>query len=423
MALPKLNPASTTNANVLPVTGTLGNVSSSLPFGVYAANSFFQTGAIDQVAFTYKKLGGDILDIELTEGNVYAAYEESVLEYSYLLNIHQSKNSLASFLGHTTASFNSDGQIQSADSLSGLNLELRYPKYDYGYIRRYSDKVSTETNMGGTEPIYSGSFTRIAGESDYDLQSIISSSALTSSMPYFEKVGDRRIIVRRVYYKTPNAMWRFYGYYGGFSAVGNLRTYGQYADDSTFDIVPVWQNKLQSMAYEDALNVRVSHWAYEIKDNKIRLHPTPAGTSPAKFWFQFTIETVPWEASGSAARSIVGTNNMNTLPFQNVAYNSINSIGKQWIRRFALALAKEMLGQVRGKFATVPIPGESVTLNAADLLGQAKAEQDALRDELKVTFDELTYTKLAENDAALSDNAEKLLSDIPAGIYVGQLNG
>tara|TARA_R110000824_G_scaffold16935_3_gene69490 strand:- start:2429 stop:3688 length:1260 start_codon:yes stop_codon:yes gene_type:complete len=419
MALPKLNPASTTNVNVLPATGSTTKVSATLPFGMYAQSVDFLSGAADQVAFTYKKLGGDILDIELTEGNVYAAYEESVLEYSYLLNIHQSKNSLASFLGHTTASFNSDGQIKSGDSLSGSNLELRYPRYDYGYVRRYSDKISTETNLGGIEPIYSGSFSRIANQSDYDLQSIISSSALTSSMPYFNKVGDKRIIIRKVFYKTPNAMWRFYGYYGGFSAVGNLRTYGQYADDSTFDIVPVWQNKLQSMAYEDALNVRVSHWSYEIRDNKIRIQPTPDGTSPQKYWFYFTVENVPWEASGSAAASVKGINNMNTLPFQNVTYTSINSIGKQWIRRFALALAKEMLGQVRGKFATVPIPGESVTLNAADLLGQAKAEQDALREELKTTFDELTYTKLAENDAALSDNAEKLLSDIPAGIYVG----
>jgi hypothetical protein len=215
-------------------------------------------------------------------------------------------------------------------------------------------------------------------------------------------------------------MWRFYGYYGGFSVVGNLRTYGQYADDSTFDIVPVWQNKLQSMAYEDALNTRVSHWTYEIKNNKIRIFPEPDGTSPEKYWFQFTIEETPWEETASDRSSgVLGINNMNTLPFQNIAYTSINSIGKQWIRRFALALSKETLGQIRGKFGVIPIPGESVTLNAADLLGQAKAEQDALREELKATFDELTYAKLAETDAGISDNTEKVLSDVPAGIYVG----
>jgi len=423
MALPVLTPASTTNTNVLPSTGSAANVAATLPFGMYASATDFLAGASDQVAYTYKKLGGDVLDIELTEGNIYSAYEEAVLEYSYIVNVHQSKNSLSSFLGHTTASFDQDGQIKSGESLSGSQIELRYPKFDYGYARRYSDRAITEADLGGNVNIYSGSLDSVPGQCDYDLQNIISSSAATdTTVPYFGKVGNKRIIIRRFYYKTPAAMWRFYGYYGGFSVVGNLRTYGQYADDSTFDIVPVWQNKLQSMAYEDALNVRVSHWSYEIKNNIIRIHPTPGSTTPLKYWFQFTIEddANAWEDSESNRRSGVdGINNMNTLPFQNIAYGSINSIGKQWIRRFALALSKEMLGQVRGKFAQVPIPGEAVQLNATDLLTQAKAEQDSLREELKATFDELTYVKLATVDSTLGDNTEKILSGIPLGIFVG----
>jgi len=421
MAVPQLNPKSTTNTNVLSSTGSHSKVTGTLPFGIYATSTDFISGAVDQVAYTYKKLGGDVLDIELTPGNVYASYEEAVLEYSYLVNVHQTKNSLASFLGHTTASFDQDGQIKSGDSLSGSNIELRYPKYDYGYIRRVSDQLSTEANIGGIEPIYSGSFDVINGQQDYDLQAIISSSATSdTAKEYYNRVGNKRIIIRRVYYKTPQAMWRFYGYYGGFSVVGNLRTYGQYADDSTFDIVPVWQNKLQSMAYEDALNTRVSHWSYEIKDNRIRLFPNPAdGTSPTKFWFQFSVEQDPWDASGSAGQSVLGVNNMNTMPFQNVSYGSINSIGKQWIRRFALALTKETLGQIRGKFAVIPIPGESVTLNASELLSQAKAEQDSLREELKATFDELTYANLTTKDTEMGENTKALLGKVPVGIFVG----
>ena len=107
------------------------------------------------------------------------------------------------------------------------------------------------------------------------------------------------------------------------------------------------------------------------------------------------------------------------MPFQNVSYGSINSIGKQWIRRFSLALAKEMLGQIRGKFAVIPIPGESVTLNAADLLSQAKTEQDALREELKATFDELTYTNLAAKDTELAESTKMTLGKAPVGILVG----
>jgi len=423
MAIPNLNPRSTTNSNVLTATGSASMVAVTLPFGIYAGSDAFLSGASDQVAYTYKKLGGDVLDIELAEGSVYAAYEEAVLEYSYIVNIHQSKNSLSNLLGAQTASFDQDGQIVSGDDLEGINVSLKYPRFDYGFARRVSERTITEVGLGGTLPIYSASVDRVAQQQDYDLQTLLSaSSALTPSLPYYDQIKDKRVIIRKVFFKTPRAMWRFYGYYGGFSVVGNMRTYGQYADDSTFEIVPTWQNKLQAMAYEDALWTRISHYSYELKDNNLRIFPRPDSTSPEKIWVEFTIDQqyAPWEEGvGQPKSGIDGINNMNTLPFQNIPYENINAIGKQWIRRFALALTKEILGQVRGKFATVPIPGESVTLNASDLLSQAKSEQDALREELKSTLDELTYAEMASVDATLQDSTKKVVENIPAGIFVG----
>ena len=422
MAIPKLNPASTINSNVLPVTGSPANVAATLPFGIYTSDAFL-SGASDQVAYTYKKLGGDVLDIELAEGSVYSAYEEAVLEYSYLVNLHQSKNALPSLLGAQTASFDQDGQIIPGHALSGSDIELTYPRFDYGFARRVSERSVTETGLGGTLPIYSASFDRIDSQQDYDLQNIISSSAVTdAAAPYFGEVDDKRVIIRKVFFKTPRAMWRFYGYYGGFSVVGNLRTYGQYSDDSTFEIVPAWQNKLQAMAYEDALWTRISHYSYEIKNNNIRIFPTPDTTSPEKFWVYFTIDNQfePWdEGTGQPRSGVNGINNMNQLPFNNIPYNKINSIGKQWIRRFGLALTKEILGQIRGKFASVPIPGESITLNASDLLGQARTEQDSLREELKTILDEVTYVEMAATDSTLQDSTAKVLQNVPNGIYVG----
>ena len=422
MAIPNLNPASTFNANILPVTGSPANVAATLPFGIYESVAFF-SGASDQVAYTYKKLGGDVLDIELAEGNVYSAYEEAVLEYSYLVNLHQSKNVLSNMLGAPTASFDQDGQIISGHALSGSDIELTYPRFDYGFARRVSERSATETNIGGTLPIYSASFIPTPGQQDYDLQTLISAdSANSASVPFFGEVDDKRVIIRKVFFRTPRAMWRFYGYYGGFSVVGNLRTYGQYADDSTFEVVPTWQNKLQAMAYEDAIYTRISHYSYEIKNNQLRIFPQPDSTGPKKFWVQFSIENQfdPWdEGTGQPRSGINGINNMSQLPFNNIPYDKINSIGKQWIRRFALALTKEVLGQVRGKFATVPIPGESVTLNASELLGQAKAEQDQLRDELKTLLDQITYAEMASVDSGLQDSTAKVLQNIPSGIFVG----
>tara|TARA_R100001594_G_C3990346_1_gene252257 strand:+ start:145 stop:792 length:648 start_codon:yes stop_codon:yes gene_type:complete len=215
-------------------------------------------------------------------------------------------------------------------------------------------------------------------------------------------------------------MWRFYGYYGGLNVVGDFHNYGQYADDSSFNVIPAWQNKLQAISYEDHLYTRTSHYSFEVIDNKLRLYPIPDSTSPEKIWVRFSIRnTDPWGDS-SNDNGNEGVNNMNTLPFENVPYLNINAIGKQWIRRFALALSKETLGQIRGKFGgTVPIPGDNVTLNASDLLSQAKEEQNALRDELKTMLAEMTYDKIVETDASIVENTSKITAQVPLKIFVG----
>ena len=436
MAVPTLTPSSATSSIALPVTGTYSNVNSTtypLPFGVYTGvagsqdSEFFVSGAVDQVAHVYKKLGGDVLDLELTEYQVYAAYEESVLEYSYIVNVHQAKNVLSDVLGNTTGTFNHDGQLKSGQSLSGSGVELRYPRYEFEYAKRVGDGVINETGIGGLETIYSASFDVVNSQQDYDLQSLIKTDAAASSSLLFSDsnlgsnaIGNKRITVRKVFYKTPHAMWRFYGYYGGLNTVGNLSNYGQFADDSTFEAIPVWQNKSQARAFEDSIYTRMSHFSYELKNNKLRLYPVPeTHHGPKTFWVEFTVKVDAWEQESDREHGAKGINNMNTLPFNNVPYENINSIGKQWIRRFALALCKEMLGQIRSKFNSLPIPGESVTLNGPALITEGKAEQDALREELKTTLDELTYAKLVEKDAAIADSTGKTLASVPVPVFVG----
>jgi hypothetical protein len=430
MSLPTLTPASNTSVSVLPATGTHSSVNSAdnpLPYGVYIAKAAtdavantFISGAVDQVAYVYKKLGGDIIDIEISEHQVYTAYEEAVLEYSYIVNVHQAKNSLSDMLGNATGSFDEDGTILEGEVLSGSSVELALPKFKFEYSKRASDGITEEAGFGGTRTVYSASFDKIDHTQDYDLQNIISgSSHLSSSYDYYQKVGNNRVTIRRVFYKTPQAMWRFYGYYGGLNTVGNLSNYGQYADDSTFEVVPAWQNKSQALAFEDSLYTRLSHFSYELKGNNLRIFPAPVESSPTKFWVEFTVEENAWEEAADMRDGARGINNMNTLPFDNIAYDKINSIGKQWIRRFSLALCKEMLGQVRSKFATVPIPGESVTLNGPALVSEGKEEQVALREELKTTLDELTYQRLTERDAAIATSTTTVQQSVPVPVFVG----
>tara|TARA_Y100001973_G_C5203602_1_gene339712 strand:- start:2927 stop:4219 length:1293 start_codon:yes stop_codon:yes gene_type:complete len=430
MAVPTLNPVSQTPAIALPSAGTTtkAQAAASYPFGVYADTTSdfydanFVLGAQDQVAYTFKKLGGDILDIELTEENVYSAYEEAVLEYSYIVNVHQAKNALPNVLGNATGTFDHDGNMITYDgtNVTGSMFSLKYPKFEFSYSRRIMDGISAEAQVGGLENEYSASFTTTVGEQDYDLQSIIESASLDASNAFSNKVNNKRIKIKKVFFKTPHAMWRFYGYYGGLNVVGNLSTYGQYADDSTYEVIPAWQNKMQAMAYEDAIYTRNSHYSFEIKNNKLRIYPRAVDGSPKKMWVRFTIPTDAWSHDPSTTDiGLDGINNMNTLPFTNIPYKHINSIGKQWIRRFSLALTKEMLGQVRGKFSSIPIPGNDVQLNASDLLSQAKEEQEKLREELKTVLDELTYTKMAQRDSEVSKAVTETAQTVPNGIFVG----
>tara|TARA_R100001509_G_scaffold165020_1_gene144755 strand:- start:736 stop:2007 length:1272 start_codon:yes stop_codon:yes gene_type:complete len=423
MALPTLTPASQMSKSILAPTGSTADVTSALPLGVYSDSAAFISGAAAQVAYTYQKLGGDVLDIELKTSNVYANYEEACLEYSYLINLHQSKNVLSDVLGQATGTFDEKGELISGPE--GVNL--KFPRVMFEYARRVSDGFSFEAGVGGTIPIYSASFELHEEQQDYDLQAIISGSSATgidpvggANAPYEGVVGDKRVIVKKVYYKTPSAMWRFFGYYGGLNVVGNLNYYGQYTDDSTFEVIPVWQNKLQAMAYEDHLYTRLSHYTFELRDNKLRIFPIPELLSTYRYmWVEFSVIPNSWDNNENYDSGVDGINNINTIPFDNIPYENINAIGKQWIRRFALALSKETLGQIRGKFQTIPIPGESVNLNADALLSQAKDEQDSLRTELKEMLDQMTYTEMAKSDAEKSESVANIQKKVPNLIFQG----
>jgi hypothetical protein len=425
MALPTLTPVSTMSKVILPETGSIANVT-GLPFSIYTNTAYwsaqqiglYKSGSVDQVAYTYKKLGGDVLDIEITERQVHSAYEEACLEYSYMINGHQARNLLPFVLGQSTGSFDDSGQFVSGSNLAGTNPELKFPNMNFTYARQVGGGLSTTAGHGGTQPIFSASFSAVPDQQDYDLQEA-AQAVLTGSYP---SLANKTIVITKVYYKTIGAMWFFYGYFGGLNVVGNMHTYGQYADDSTFELVPAWQNKLQAMMYEDAIKTRLSDYSFQIYNNKLRIYPTIKDNYPEKMWFEFYVPLDAWQSDPTKTGTqtpVDGVNNMNTVPLQNLPYDKINSIGKQWIRRYALALAKEMLGRVRSKFATIPIPGESVTLDGDKLLSEGKEEQKTLKEELKALLDEMLYTKVGENSAKIVEDVMKVNDKVPTLIFVG----
>ncbi len=424
--MPEITPVSQTSTIILTSTGSAADVAAAVPYGSYTGSLEFLTGAATQVNYVYKKLGGDVVDIELTPSNVYAAYQEACFEYSYIVNLHQSENILSDVLGQTTGTFDHKGEMVTGPN----NVNLRYPKFQFQYARKIGDAVATAAGFGGTTPIYSASFAPTTNQQDYDLQTIISGASHSglddggTAVDFSGKVGNSRVIITRVFYMSPRAMWRFYGYYGGVGVVGNYSTYGQFADDSTFEVIPTWQNKLQAIMYEDSIYTRTSHYSYELKDNMLRLFPSPGNYGfdgvQDRIWVQFYVDQGDaWDDNDRYDEGNRGINNFNTLPFDNLPYENINAIGKQWIRKYALALCKEMLGQIRGKFTTMPIPGESVTLNHSELLSQAKEEQQQLKDKLREIIDRINYNELAKADAEVTEAAAQALKQSPLPIFVG----
>jgi hypothetical protein len=404
---PNLQPVSQLSAKILPSTGSHGEVLSSLAFGVYTSQSFI-SGCVDAVSYVYQKLGGNILDIELETSNVYNAYEDAVLTYSKIINTHQAKNILLSALGAATGSFNQDGELTSGQSVS-----LKYPNFSLGFARTMAEGFANEGGYGGTLPIYSASFQITPGIQDYNLQAIMSSSSEFSGV-----VGDKRIIVRDVFYRTPQSMWRFFGYYGQFNVIGAWGAYGQYANDSTFFLAPVFQTKLQAAAFEDALWTRTSHYSYEIINNNVRIYPIPTIGAPKKMWFRFSVKTDPFQGGTNNSNEVNGVNNVNTLPFANIPYENINSMGKHFIREYCLANCMETLSFVRGKYGNIPLPKNQVNLNAADLRSRSDKMKDDLIKMLMDDLEQLKYSELAKQRKEMADSSQDLLSKIPLPIYL-----
>ena len=211
MALPILTPESTTTSVRLSSSAAAidASILSAYPYSIYTDNQYFLSGAAEQVAYVYKMLGGDVLDIELTNQNVFSAYQAACLEYSYLVNIHQAKNSLPNMLGGATGSFDEKGNILSGSSVYGQNIELKFPRFQMQLPRNVAKGIGSSIGVGGDVPQYSASFNLIPNVQDYDLQAAADSALSSSGHP--ELMG-KRAVITKVYYITPRAMWRFFAY-------------------------------------------------------------------------------------------------------------------------------------------------------------------------------------------------------------------
>lgn len=368
------------------------------PFGFFDSDPDFQTEADAMVVFVKRKLGDDILSVELTKKQIWACFEEAMLEFGAIVNMNQAKSQLANLLGLPT------GSLTGSENL--------YPRENVDFLMRRAEPYSIEAGLGGSYNIISGSIELERYRQDYDLYTelkdengdLLFSSSLNNP-PTRMKIMD-------VFHFSPQAAYRFFDTTSAINYLNNEFSFESFTPETVFYVLPVFEDVLRGGMLDMSSRVRRSNYSYKIAGTKLRLYPQPTQDDPKKLWIQVAFGNTPFSTPYGDS-TIYGVSNLSNLPYGNIDFENINSIGRQWVRQYCLALCKELLGLIRSKFSTVPIPGADLTLNGSDLIAQGREEQERLRTEINELFDSLTYTKLLADESEASDNLQNILRNIP----------
>lgn len=380
-------------------------VTGSTPFGVFDADPDFASDADRIVEFTRLKLGDPIMETHLSSSQIYASFEEACLEYSAIINSYQAKSVLTSFLGAPTGTL-----AGSEQKYITQNLE-----FEKKMAEPYGDSGPFVVNT--SLPMYSASIDLQIGQQKYDLNQLLATQITSGS--------GKRLVPKQFYHFSPISAYRFFGTTSAVNYLNGQFNFESFTPETIFYLLPIWEDILRGMQFETSNRVRRSNYSFEIQNNVLTLYPAP--TSNIKLWLTYQFPSDPTGgafitgSNGSITenKSYSGVSNLSNIPFGNIQYSALNSISKQWIRRFAFSLSKEIEGQIRSKMQSIPIPNGDLTLNGAELISDARAEQDRLREELRNLLEDMTYDKLAVKQMEKAQALEEVMKRVPLGIFVG----
>ena len=378
--------------------GSGSAISGSTPFGQYDTDSSFQSDGPNLANWCAKRLGYPITDVELQDSQFYACFEESISEYSAQVNQFQIRENLLNVKGAPTGSDMTNVEINPNPLARAISIAENY---------------GSEVGSGGNVTWRSGSIDVIANQQDYDLDAWATVSASGES-----------IEIKRIFHEAPPAIQRYFdpfvGTGMGMNSMLDSFGFGNYSPGVSFMLMPIYADILRLQAIEFSDQIRKSAYSFELINNKLRIFPIPAdsgnGVSPTKIHFQYIHK---------ADRNAVVTNNVGTvtnysnIPYNNFTYSFINDVGKQWIRKYALALSRELLGFIRSKYSSVPVPGSEVTLNGGELVSQAQQEKEELVTQLRENLEQSSRRLQLEAQREENENMLSVLSGAPLKIYIG----
>jgi hypothetical protein len=365
------------------------------PFGYYDNDYEFQQDVDKVSSWCAKRLGYPIVDIELQDINFYACIEEAVTEYSTQVNQFNIRENLLNIKGSSTSSNLSQTELNA--NLGGLISLAK----DYG----------TEAGSGGRVTYYTGSFIANADQQVYDLTdpTLVSLESGTAGVDTIE--------IKKMLHNAPPAMVRYFDPFVG-TGLGSQNMmdsfgWGNYSPGVSFMMSPLYDDLLRVQAIEFNDMVRKSQYGFDIQNNRVRLFPIPESSYRVHFHYILDLE----RRNPIIDNSVVS--DYSNAPFDRIKYTRINHVGKRWIHKYALALAKEMLGAVRAKFSSVPIPNSEITLDGADLRSEASSEKEILISELRENLEATSRKALLQAQQEESEAMELTLNRVPKAIYIG----
>ncbi|OUW11953.1 MAG: hypothetical protein CBD26_00295 [Candidatus Pelagibacter sp. TMED166] len=369
------------------------------PYGFYDTDTDFSGSSVHSVDrfadWAARRLGFPIMSVELQEGQFYACYEESITEYSAQVNQFNIKDNLLHLTGQAT----------------GSNVTHKKVTPTLGRTVTLSKQYGTEAMVGGNVDIKKGSINVTSGSQEYDLNKLFVDGSTSGS-----------IEVKRVYYEATPAMQRFFDPYAttGYGTINMVSGFGfgNYSPAVSFTLMPLFEDLLRVQAIELNDSIRKSAYTFSLVNNKLRIFPDPEEDRTVFFDYVVTSERdnpLITEYSGSA--DVVS--DFSNVPYDNMEFKFINDVGKQWIKKYGLALCKELLGIIRGKYGTIPIPNSDTTLDGDTLRAEASAEKETLVTQLREMLEQTSRKALLEADKDEAEFLQEKLQKVPYPIYIG----
>ena len=390
------------------------NTTSPTPFGIFDSEKDFILDANSMVTFVKRKLGDDILSVELTNKQVWMSFEEAVLEYGRVVNEYQTKSQLGNLLGNDLGT-SGDDQTVNNDIVDGgpRGAENKFPRETLEFLMRKAEPYASHAGVGGSYNIYSGSIDLVDGQQDYNIYTDMKfTKSDGTSVVAGTEFANKKLRIYEVMHYSPQAAYRFFDTTSAINYLNNEFAFESFTPETVFYVLPVFEDLLRAQQMDISNRVRRSNHSYELIGQNIRIFPKPTVQTTKKLYIRFAPPTDGLNPD-IADDLIDGVSGMHNIPFNNIKYQMINSMGRQWIRQYTFALSKEVLGLVRSKFGSIPIPNGDLQLNGSDLLSQAQGEKEKLITSLREMLDSLTYDKLLEGQATEVGNMQTILKSVP----------